>query len=249
MSLEHPTPYESHLADQVEMVLREVEQFDSPGLAHSEVTRAKLDVVLAEYRQAISRGPVLMSDGHYAETAAPSRSIRVPGLDDDLPLSADIPFDEEDPDHLLGPIVIPAWNPRIPIVVRNGATVSTVLWARDLLRHTGLDMKHCTWHDGAARQGRYMDKPSLLTQTRGQYVVIWWVCPTCAERLQAAFPRETLGQLYDGHEPELSYVLSYEVKLASLGVGDDWQPYHGGGARGICMIPLGAGVKTPHLPE
>ncbi|MDP0400387.1 hypothetical protein [Tsukamurella strandjordii] len=230
MSLDNPTPQELQIADQLEQVTREVQQFSSPGLLGNESVKAKLDAVMDEHRRAVSRGPEYHGDGEYWSTEAPDAGPRVPGLDEPAPTSPE--FDTGNPEHLLGPIVIPSWSPGAPIVVRNGEKLKNVLVGPGLIKHSGNRMLHCTWHDGPGRRGRYMTRPMLLTQTRGQYVVVWWVCPSCSERLQEAFPREmpTAAQ-------------SYKELLGER----SGYAYPSGGRRGICLFPV-TSVRTPGYP-
>ncbi|GAC61584.1 hypothetical protein [Gordonia sihwensis] len=244
MSIENPTAYELHLADQIDAVLVEVEQFSSPALDGSESATAKLIEVLEEHRLAMSQ---FAGEGEWLYTQGRAARPRVPGVDDHVPLTQR--FTTKNPEHLLAPIIVPAWSPGQPIVVHNGEKTKNVLLQRNLPEQTALNMSFCYWHEGQGRRGSYLTKPQLLTQTSGQYVVVWWVCPSCAERLTSAFPREQLGQLYDGHDdaqPTMAQALrilgAQDAPEASL------PPYPTGGARGVCLFPVSAFVETPALP-
>ena len=182
MSIETPTPAELQMADQISKMLEENEKFSSPGLDSNETAQAKVKEVLDLHRLAISDGPGFAGDGEWLWTQA-KPSVAVPGVDDNV---APQVFTTRNPAHLLAPIIVPAWNPGCPIVVRNGATVREVLAGRALPEDTGLDMSRCYWHEGPGQGGKRSRHPKLLTQTCGQYVVVWWVCPHCAEHLKAA---------------------------------------------------------------
>lgn len=227
--------------DQLEHVQREVDQFDSPGLADDATVHAKENLVLDEMRLATARGPETFGGGAYLSTPAPDQPPVVPGVGDTTLLPRLPRFNPDNPEHLLAPIVIPAWNPASPVVVRNGAKLKVVLQRPEIIEQTEPRMLHCTWHDGPCRRGSYLDDPMLMTTTRGQYVILWWVCGYCAEQLKKAFPPRYRT---DAEE--------FASDLATLGVQgwrDPGNPYPTGDLTGVCLFPVSHLVNVPRIPK
>lgn len=174
-------------ADRIVRVQRDVEPFDSPGLNNDYRAQQKLDTLLKKSRRALSSG-----GGPHSNQIGPSgmwSATPVPGTTDQT-------FKTRNPDNLLAPYVIPAWDPRLGVVVRIGWSIDKLLTSSEFLElastmepgaQTRLEKNQCYWHNGAARPSDSRER-WLLTQTRGQWVCVWWVCPDCKNKLEAKHP-------------------------------------------------------------
>ncbi|PBC37950.1 hypothetical protein CJ178_28455 [Rhodococcus sp. ACPA4] len=168
-------------ADRIGAMIRDVERFDR-GFGKTELGNRKM-LRLVDRHRAAAR--------FFGEPDDPGFCLfsSTPTIGE---------FSSNNPDHLLAPIVLPAWDQCLAFVIRGTWTVEKLLGSGELLEKAGtmnpevksrLKRTRCSWHEGPIRPDRDGGtRCSLLTVTRGQYVGVWWVCAHCRESLERRHP-------------------------------------------------------------
>ncbi|MCZ4550093.1 hypothetical protein [Gordonia rubripertincta] len=184
MSIDTPTAGERAEADRVNNLLRETEPFRSPGLRANRRAREKRESLFGLNNQAHNYWTADQGD-------RPGFCLATPGADLQH-------FKSHNPDHILAPWVVPAWDHAARFIVRPGWTIDRLLKSPEFLEEAStfdrnqpsrLDHGFCYWHDGPIRADSLGGHRCwLLTQTTGQWVGVWWVCSRCKERLDLKYP-------------------------------------------------------------
>lgn len=184
-----PTTWERAEADRLSAMLRESERFKSVALQNDEDAQHKKARVLELHRKLFC---------HFQDHDDPDVYRAGVPFYEATPVADGQPnFTSANPDHLLAPIVLPAWSAELAFVVRPPWSVKRLLASTELLTiapsidlkaRSPLNRHRCTWHDGPLRASSTGRRRAwLLTQVRGQYVGVWWVCARCREDLDALY--------------------------------------------------------------
>ncbi|WP_461418313.1 hypothetical protein [Gordonia sp. GN26] len=168
-------------ADKISAMLRETERVDSYALAENYRAQQKLSALLRKNRRAM-------------ESGGPNHPPTGSGMISSPPPAPGIPevsiWSNLDP--WLAPHIVPAWDPRVLFLARNGWTVRDLLASPQFLetgygnKKTRLRRDGCCWTNHAASPPGSTEG-SLLTMTRGQWVGVWWVCPSCRQALDTKY--------------------------------------------------------------
>lgn len=168
-------------ADRIGAMIRDVERFDR-GFRKTELGSRKI-LRLVERHRAAARFFGEPSDLGFC-------------LFSSTPTSDGFSYNK--PDHMLAPILLPAWDQQLAFVVRGSWTVEKLLASGELLETAGslnsevksrLNRDRCSWHEGPIKPDRNGGTHcSLLTMIRGQYVGVWWVCAHCRVSLERRYP-------------------------------------------------------------